>query len=114
MSLHPLDPRDEGKPEDEDWPIETRFWERSECRDPTDYGWYFYVGPDWEKAHGSYDTEADALFAARCALVEVEAKRDPDWDWWEVDGAVVGVGFGTRDAALCAAIDSRSHDTEGG
>lgn len=84
-------------------------------------GWYWEVTlgkrahTPAEKAHagtyGPFPTEADALFAARCALAEVVVSRvnnGPDSERFVAQFGRSMCVFGpTRDAALCAALDAR-------
>jgi hypothetical protein len=91
-------------------------------------GWYWEVTlgkrahSKAEKTHagtyGPFPTDADALFAARCALAGVQVcglgstlnGPTDSFYWWPASGAFGkdrDGSYPTRDAALCAALDAR-------
>ena len=108
MSRHPLDPRDEGKP-DAELVIEV---EHSGLQ--VQRPWIAHH-PEWEPEMPGKPiaeaTAAEALRAARCAVLGIEViewsivcGRPLGWLYrYEHDGPL----FGNPDAAICAAIDAR-------
>ena len=61
------------------------------------------------RLRGPFDTEADAIFAARCALAGCGVTRIYEGEWaWNFDGVYQGhTGYSSRDDALRAAIESK-------